>query len=452
MTAPVSELRGCGPKTREMLKKLSIRTVDDLVFHLPTCASRTARASSRLPDCNPNEPALVVGTVASLKYEDRFGRPAYHLDVTDESGRLQIHLYYRRAPWVEETYKFGKRLAIYGTPRWVTTRHGPRTVMTMPDMDKLESATKKREAEPPKTAFVPLGGVPDDEGALAGGAAPAREARARRVPMGVVFAGIDARRNEAARYVRHAQVGSRAGQMRYAGRDGGMARGDARVRGARRAVCGVAPGAGEDGQAPRRRSSTHHMASTRSCQSTRSLSRLPFKVSPAHSTAKRVYEVQCGTSRWRRADADAPPGRCRVREDGHRRGRGSAGGDRAWTCKQRCSLRLTSSRSQLHATLAKWLEPWSSPVVAMLGSQRLSERREVHSRLGCRRGARRGRDPCHLPGGCRRCRGSGFLVIDEQHRFGVEQRLALMDKATIGRQHGASPDDDRDADTRARST
>ena len=99
---------------------------------------------------------------------------------------------------------------------------------------------------------------------------------------------------------------------------------------------------------------------------------------------------------------------------------------------------------QHYRKLAAWLEGLGVP-------------HRVAVRVGCREAARRqalealasgetpfasARTRCSRKAS--RCRSLGLAIVDEQHRFGVAQRLALRGK---GRGRGAPADDERHADS-----
>jgi ATP-dependent DNA helicase RecG len=89
---------------------------------------------------------------------------------------------------------------------------------------------------------------------------------------------------------------------------------------------------------------------------------------------------------------------------------------------------------QHQRNLANWFEPLGIPVVALTGSQRSSTRRKAleavaqgHARVvtGTHALFQEGVQFHDL----------GLIVIDEQHRFGVQQRLALSEKGRKGERH-----------------
>ncbi len=89
---------------------------------------------------------------------------------------------------------------------------------------------------------------------------------------------------------------------------------------------------------------------------------------------------------------------------------------------------------QHQRNLAQWFEPLGIPVVALSGSQRSATRRKALEAIAS--GEARVVTGTHaLFQEAVRFHGLGLVVIDEQHRFGVHQRLALTDKGRQGALH-----------------
>jgi len=89
---------------------------------------------------------------------------------------------------------------------------------------------------------------------------------------------------------------------------------------------------------------------------------------------------------------------------------------------------------QHQRNLEQWFEPLGIPVVALSGSQRSATRRKALEAIAS--GEARVVTGTHaLFQEAVRFHGLGLVVIDEQHRFGVHQRLALTDKGRQGALH-----------------
>lgn len=89
---------------------------------------------------------------------------------------------------------------------------------------------------------------------------------------------------------------------------------------------------------------------------------------------------------------------------------------------------------QHQRNLAQWFEPLGIPVVALTGSQKGAARRQAQADVAS--GAARVVTGTHalFQAGVEFDR-LGLIIIDEQHRFGVHQRLALSEKGRMGHLH-----------------
>jgi ATP-dependent DNA helicase RecG len=89
---------------------------------------------------------------------------------------------------------------------------------------------------------------------------------------------------------------------------------------------------------------------------------------------------------------------------------------------------------QHQRNLAQWFEPLGIPVVALTGSQKGAARRQALAAVAS--GAARVVTGTHalFQAGVEFDR-LGLIIIDEQHRFGVHQRLALSEKGRTGQLH-----------------
>ncbi|HMB73182.1 MAG TPA: DEAD/DEAH box helicase, partial [Gammaproteobacteria bacterium] len=86
---------------------------------------------------------------------------------------------------------------------------------------------------------------------------------------------------------------------------------------------------------------------------------------------------------------------------------------------------------QHFANLSAWLEPMDVDVVLVTGSQDAATRRLVRERLGQRRAVVAIGTHALFQAGVEFAR-LALVIIDEQHRFGVEQRLRLWRKGSTG--------------------
>lgn len=112
---PVQFLKGVGPKRSEALKKLTIGTARDLLYHVPR---RYHDASAIVPvaSLEVGSEATAVGTVRSKGIlPTRSGLRIFQLVLEDESGYITCS--WPGQPWLERRIREGDRLLVSGPVR-----------------------------------------------------------------------------------------------------------------------------------------------------------------------------------------------------------------------------------------------------------------------------------------------------------------------------------------------
>jgi ATP-dependent DNA helicase RecG len=109
---PVEKLRGVGPKKQESLGKVGITNLFDLVTTYPRrWIDRTNEA--RIADLVPGEEALVLVTIRSVtKRMTRNRRTMVNVNVGDGSGRMDLVFF--NQPWREKQLQEGLQVALFG--------------------------------------------------------------------------------------------------------------------------------------------------------------------------------------------------------------------------------------------------------------------------------------------------------------------------------------------------
>ncbi|MGB3734040.1 MAG: ATP-dependent DNA helicase RecG [Ilumatobacter sp.] len=109
---PVARLKGVGPKKEASLAKVGIANLFDLVTTYPRrWVDRSNEA--RIADLVPGEEALVLVTVRSVtKRVTRNRRTMVNVNVGDGSGRMDVVFF--NQPWRERQLKDGLQIALFG--------------------------------------------------------------------------------------------------------------------------------------------------------------------------------------------------------------------------------------------------------------------------------------------------------------------------------------------------
>ena len=111
---PVSRLKGVGPKNRERLEKLGIRTVQDVLFHLPLRYQDRTRISP-MGSVRPGDQVVVEGVVELA--DIRFGRRRSLLvRLSDGTGFITLRFFYFNSAQ-QAALKKGAHLRCFGEVR-----------------------------------------------------------------------------------------------------------------------------------------------------------------------------------------------------------------------------------------------------------------------------------------------------------------------------------------------
>jgi len=109
---PVRYLTGVGPEMARRLAKLEIRTIRDLLFHVPR-GYLDRRTVTPIAFLRPNQEASILGTLASIRLERRMrGRRDVTGAVQDGTGALRVVWF--NQPFVERLLRAGERYFFSG--------------------------------------------------------------------------------------------------------------------------------------------------------------------------------------------------------------------------------------------------------------------------------------------------------------------------------------------------
>lgn len=112
---PVSQLRGVGPKSLEKLHELDIHTVLDLLLYFPTRYEDRSKVSAII-DLKPEESTHVEGRVLSSKVIYA-GRRQLTCQIQDETGVLNLRFFHFSPAQQRGLAKVGERIRVFGVAR-----------------------------------------------------------------------------------------------------------------------------------------------------------------------------------------------------------------------------------------------------------------------------------------------------------------------------------------------
>src|SRR5687767_912892 len=111
LSVPVQFVKGVGPQRAEALAKVGVRTVEDLLYHLPL-RYEDRRRFACVADLRPGMKVAVAGTIAVAGLRRARRMSLYEVRLDDGSGRLKA-LWFNQ-PFLKDSLERGRRVVLFG--------------------------------------------------------------------------------------------------------------------------------------------------------------------------------------------------------------------------------------------------------------------------------------------------------------------------------------------------
>ncbi|MEP3047839.1 MAG: ATP-dependent DNA helicase RecG [Roseibium sp.] len=152
--APVSTLPGIGPKIAKLVSGLvgaqpdRDATVADLLFHIPNSLI-DRRHRPGIAYSENGEVVTLDVTIGRHQAPPRHSKAPYRIDAFDETGQITFVFFHPRKDWLERTFPKGERRIVSGRVEWFNER---------PQMVHPDYSLKPEEADamPPIEPIYPL--------------------------------------------------------------------------------------------------------------------------------------------------------------------------------------------------------------------------------------------------------------------------------------------------------
>lgn len=114
MSIPIQQLSGVGDAVAQMLAKLNIHRTDDLLFHLPRDYEDRSQIVP-IAEVQVGRSVLLEATIQSVD-QQKGNRPSLAVKISDGSGQLTLRFYYVQN-WLREKFVVGQSLRAFGEIR-----------------------------------------------------------------------------------------------------------------------------------------------------------------------------------------------------------------------------------------------------------------------------------------------------------------------------------------------
>ena len=110
---PITELKGVGDKSRQLLEKLGVYTIGDILLHFPRDYV-TYPTSETLSNCKLNVPAALLLTIQSAAVVRRTRSMTITVYKATLDGKSFEAIWFGM-PYISNSLKKGKMVVLYGT-------------------------------------------------------------------------------------------------------------------------------------------------------------------------------------------------------------------------------------------------------------------------------------------------------------------------------------------------
>tara|TARA_B100001142_G_scaffold142371_1_gene143572 strand:- start:5203 stop:7287 length:2085 start_codon:yes stop_codon:yes gene_type:complete len=127
----ITYLKGVGPKRAEELKKYGINFIVDVLHHLPR-KYLDRRNIKKINQCKIGEETVIIGKIISKNIKVIGRRRLFQLTIGDETGELQC-VWFNGLSWMIDKFNINDQIAVYGKIEFFKGKK-----ITHPDFDILD--------------------------------------------------------------------------------------------------------------------------------------------------------------------------------------------------------------------------------------------------------------------------------------------------------------------------
>jgi len=129
---------GVGPKRAKLLNKLGVKTVKDLLFYFPR-DYLSKISDKRIADLKINDIASVKGRITDFDTKgNRFQKQQFRVFISDGTGYITL-LWFRPSPWLIKQFEVGKEIIILGRIQYYYNK----LCVIHPDFEIVQEKEKK---------------------------------------------------------------------------------------------------------------------------------------------------------------------------------------------------------------------------------------------------------------------------------------------------------------------
>ncbi len=148
LMTPLKDVKGLGPRLAERFGKKGLKNIEDIFYFFPI-RYEDRRNIKRISKVEIGKSEVVVGEILVLGEVFYGRRKVFEMSIGDETGILRAKWFNYRIPYFKRRYKAGQRLLLFGE---VSSYAGQREIIH-PDIEPIESG--KEDLDDLKT-IVPI--------------------------------------------------------------------------------------------------------------------------------------------------------------------------------------------------------------------------------------------------------------------------------------------------------